>query len=71
MSSLTDHLLTEYHDLREVVTYLNEVRRDMLENFDDFIPRPPDERIARQQIVHHASAHGRLREGERVTGPRG
>lgn len=40
VSALTDHLLAEYQDMPEVVNYLNEVRRDMLENIDDFIPRP-------------------------------
>jgi lon-related putative ATP-dependent protease len=43
VGSLTDHLLTEYADLPTVVAYLNEVRHDMLENIEDFMPRrePP------------------------------
>jgi lon-related putative ATP-dependent protease len=40
VASLTDRLVSEFHDLPEVLAYLNDVRRDMVENIDDFIPRP-------------------------------
>jgi lon-related putative ATP-dependent protease len=40
VAALTDRLVSEYADLPEVAQYLSEVRREMIENIDDFIPRP-------------------------------
>src|SRR5581483_7216894 len=41
VSSLTDHLLATYQDLPDVLAYLHEVRRDMIDHIEDFLPQPP------------------------------
>jgi predicted ATP-dependent protease len=41
VDSLTDRLFEDYKDFHEVVPYLLEVRRDMIEHIDDFL-KPPE-----------------------------
>ena len=45
VDSLTDELLEAFKEFTEVVQYLLEVRRDMIEHVDDFLPSAPQQGV--------------------------